>query len=1087
MTFLDWLLERGVDRATAEKYVRQVTTAGNRPLDWARESGFCPADKTLPELAVWQLYRIHAASPGAMSDAQRTTVKWCRDYRFWLEEREPAPAGEAGVSLYPILEAVRKASEDKRAPDLLMGALMLEQRHYDPTKDLRPGGARYPLCRRVALEQWEHCRREVRSALEGALLRLSGQMYGLRELLCQAAGRLTAKWGDTPGFRDSETQRLLLQMEGLNPDFSAREMTEQTDWYAMLSERELLEHMAELLAELLIQGLEQNGRGFPPQTALRTERREDLLMLTLLTPFRQVFTYGQFEGVSFKHSRRLAQLLRLGLLRVERVKGKWHTARLVPTGLTGSGAVRAEQLPLMEEVWQDRECCTLLKELVGRLDERQRAEDPDLDRETLFALAPELVLLLAAAPAEDGETLQAKSERQETVELLTAVLVRCHWANRAGGPSRQSVESLGRLIDLCKARPAAAMKALEPLMARPGGGERAAADLARRMELDELGGSLVLAELHIQRADQALTLAALTPEGKDLRDYWAVCAAASAREGRAIAVRLGEYVLAVRAALLRAEALAVGARLAVEQPGQAARCVLADFVIPCGEELEQCRGWLENELPGQRRSVELLGGSLPQEVLDRCRGSAEEVAGLCAQMVFGEGSEVRTLLRQDAGLWPAIPHDFAVAGWRGLAKKLALDCVPREARGQVLAWIPHREAKRDLFLPWYCSYLDSALCARKQYRQERVEAYLMKILLSAQNVVLTLNQVVDNALIRSLAHSAGFLWALRSGRVAVSLFGNAYNLCEYAAAQMEKEPKKYKWSSLPPVLNYDMRARRDAARCLRGECGAEALGGQFRETVMQMKEDLTILDENLPAAGRLYYYQRRTAPLLADRLNEYYDRWAGRLHLEDLRYVHETLMECWGERPIFRTDYQELAESLGKDELDIPAHRRAYFRSRQWAENHELLLEQAINVLDDTQNRLLGGQFTNYQHHVYTREERLLLPYDETTPISQGGCRIFRDTLTLTETGEQVGWDQLAERAQVMDDLVRADPGITKEGLANALGNAALDYTVSDDGDVLRLRRAAVHTSNHKKVLVEQKMSEGMIHMETEGGFNHGV
>ena len=138
-------------------------------------------------------------------------------------------------------------------------------------------------------------------------------------------------------------------------------------------------------------------------------------------------------------------------------------------------------------------------------------------------------------------------------------------------------------------------------------------------------------------------------------------------------------------------------------------------------------------------------------------------------------------------------------------------------------------------------------------------------------------------------------------------------------------------------------------------------------------------------------------------------------------------------------------------------------------------------VLSSRHNEMLGALCTDHQHHIYSEAERLILPYDETSPINQGGCRLFQDTVTTTETGVRFGWDQAPEFLARSESILHQHPGISPDELAGKLAGNELDYTISADGGALWLARGTVQTSQRQSLLVELRPHTGTIHLQTEG------
>ena len=144
-----------------------------------------------------------------------------------------------------------------------------------------------------------------------------------------------------------------------------------------------------------------------------------------------------------------------------------------------------------------------------------------------------------------------------------------------------------------------------------------------------------------------------------------------------------------------------------------------------------------------------------------------------------------------------------------------------------------------------------------------------------------------------------------------------------------------------------------------------------------------------------------------------------------------------GRKKLTRSLYQSALDALRVGNLDglktlkpfcVPevfqrgSWQRAYLESLAGDREQAQVLDPMQAILSDAQNRLLGSLCTEYQHHLYTEAERAIMPYDESSPINHSGCRVFQDTLTLTETGTQLGWEQAPEFLARSEALEREAP-----------------------------------------------------------------
>lgn len=1153
--FFRWLVDsRGLKEERAKEYERWVTVRQKDwPLDVAIQAGLCPPDRTLPELSAGQLYTIRRQSEGLLSDKLRTPLNMCLRYRAWAEL---SPLGEAedakGFCLSSVLETLRTAlpagTEDPRP--LFLGALLLDPHFrvkpdpkFSPARDLRPGGEEWPVHRAAALWNAEHRREGVRQALNGVLKGLASQddddpdhpFWDLRQVLCQWAGRLRQNSGGLSGFEGSELRRLLLQMEGWQPHFSSGGRKDpRGDWYTLLTPEALLSHLSDTLAQLMALALRYEGRTLPPAVYPTGLSHTDQLYCCLLAPFDRLLTLTLCERAQLP-GKQLARLLELGLLRVERVPYQ-NTSRLVSAG------ARLQRLPddagpgadhPIREVWSCRETRQLLLRLLDQLKESP-PEDPGL----LLAQAPELVALLAAAPPEPpveeetsaaGRTetalhqltaaleapaglsgseldaleqllgrLQFNQESGEAVRLLVELLVSSHWAIWQQGPSSQGMESLDRLISLYRKRPRTVSAAL---LALPKDGCRA--PLCAQADL-------LPAWLLGRSAADALALAQDEARSLEERCRWANRAHSAGGTAQDDALRQGAVPLAVEASLTRARALALHAELDARLGRVSAPELVEDYLILCVGTLDETFRWLEEDLPSQKALQDAAGRPLPEDTPDRLRRALEAAASFCQDRFFASDAPARAVLEGDPAVWAALPHGCADPEQRQALLAVRLSNPARQAGGPAsqtpmvpVVWSQLRRPAR-IFLPWYCSYLDSETCVRRNYRQGRLEAYLLKTVCSLQDVLLTANQVVDSSLIRNLAHEPGFLLLLRSGHIAVSFYFCYYSLRQYAAERL-KNPG-FSWSSLPADFNADQPARDAAARYLSGERREDVLPLRYRELMVRFKEDLILLDENLPSRWKAGCYQQPLAPgkpaTLADHLDLYYLRRQDQPFFQPMCRLHFLLLRrdlsAEGRKKLTRSLYQSALDALRVGNLDglktmepfcVPevfqrgSWQRAYMESLAGDREQAQVLDPMQAILSDAQNRLLGSLCTEYQHHLYTEAERAIMPYDESSPINRGGCRIFQDTLTLTETGTQLGWEQAPEFLARSEALEREAPGTSAEQLASLLSQsyAALDYGISPKGDTLWLSRGILHTSTDEDLLVEMSDQEGTIHLETEG------
>lgn len=1138
-SFVQWLADRDTSGELARRYEYWLSAAKpGWPLDFAVKNGLCPPmQATLTQLSAGQLYPIYRQSEGAMAPKYRTALNMCL---HWRTEAELRPLGlappNAVFCLFTVLDAFRclpavqgantaysHGDNDFRLAALQ--ALLLDEnfrqdRRFSAARDLRPDGKEYPVHRAVALWNLEKHRDLAADRLKQAL-----QARDLpRKPLSAAAQSLKRTFAALPGFEGSEIQRLLLIMEGWSAGSSSA-IHPGSDWYTLLTSRERLDHMAGTLIQLFEATLRWEGKGMPPAACPAGLSHTDRLYASLLSAFDRLITPTLTEESGLPSSI-LIRLLRLGLLRVE--QPPHMNTQLVYAGphLEPPGSPKADE-SIFQEVWASREPRLLLLQLLEQLE--QAPADPRL----LLQKAPELALLLAAAPPEvpaqdepppsieaariaqltaalanpaglsrkDEDALtqilgqwRAVQESKKAAAALTRLLIRCRLAIWREGPSPEGLQSLDRIAALCQQRPAASAAALNCLLPpaqRPEAG----------MELTWLSGA---------SAADALELALDKGRSPDQRLRWVNQAHNAGERARQKARLHGSFVQAVEYGLIRAKALALHAQLAARHEDAAAPELFDDFIRRCAAALWDAKQWLDTDLPQQLGLYAAAGCPLPDGTSERLSRELHCAAAFCDGALFADGSPVRRLLEQDARLWAAIPHGCTGPDqWDALCDVRlhtpAAEFAKAAGKPEPSAAVPviwrKLERPAGIFLPYYCSYLDSETAVRKQYTQSCIDVYMLKTLFSLQNILLTANQITDNALIRSLAHQPGFLELLRNGHIAVSFYADFYSLPDFAARQMASP--KFTWSSLPAELNSDQAARLAAARYLSGEQATPPLA--FRELLIQLKEDLTLLDENLPARTKAGYYQTPNTSgasalrpaVLADHLDQFFSIRKEDPFFKDMCRLHFLLLRpglAPDQRALLnRSLYQSALNALRNGRLDGLAPLKGFcdpevFRpgseQRKFSESlagNTALLDTMQAILSGAQNRMLGSLCTRYQHHLYTEAERFIMPYSEATPINHGGCRVFQDTVTLTETGTQLGWEDVPEFITRSEALSRQYPNAPADQLAGLLSQAPLDYTVSPKGDALWVDSGVLRASTDESFLVKMSRREGTIHLETEG------
>lgn len=1145
--YRQWLADSKQKPEYIDKLVNQVTVNSEKTcLGWAVKHEFCPPEATLLDLSVSALHELITQAEDLPNNL-RTYLRTC--LQFTAEQDFPI-AAPPGTLSFPLLVGELQQICPSEIAEPLMRALLLSPRFcFSSLKrwELNPDSDKYTVCRAVILENLTRRRDRVIEMLVQTVHPLLEEadpsvtyshtlLPDLRTGYVKLSSRLKKKVAQSYGFAGSAEENLLLRMDGWQFNYSTGSKADDisVDWYHALGEDCMEKHMADTFLSMIELALQHSGCAFSPLLPITQLNDTDKCYYSLLAPFERLLTPKLAKSAQIATAQ-IARMLRLGVCYIDRLpKHGTSRLRLAPAALqtlSQEPSRSPDTVRYLDRVWQDPTLVHILLHLLTELEQAPDAVSHILEK------GAELIGLLSSAPHhsdDEGNTsasalvnaltslldgslnlpalqdstkqdlrmviksLQSRQNSAEAIQKLTNLLVRCHWDILQKSPGADSAASAQRLIDLYRVRPHAVTAALAPVW---GKSKTCPGDWNFRSQIIS-GESLLLSELYGRSASDCLALAENESLPIAQRLSWANRARSDAHTAAQMAVRFEESLRTFDAQLLQARALTVLTVLSA-QTDSAAEELLSDSIIPCAQCMLSCYELLDTTLPAQKAS---LSGSAQQAFEDHCltrRFTFVRERSALHDRLFS--SLVTDVLQKDTDLWQSIPQHFATAeDWRRLAElKLHVPAddagTPNGPKAPTL-WI-RAEQPAKVFLPYYCSYLDSEITKRKQYQPGRIEAYLLKTILSMENLVLTVNQAMDNAIIRSLAYQPGFRHLLRTGHIKVSFFGPYYSLRQFAASRLTNPA--FIWSSLPHEFNLDMPARQSAARYLLEQCSARDLPLKYRTLIIRLREELTLLDENLPARSKLQSYQYpnsgRGGTSLAQKLDQFYRPRQGDPMLAELCRLHFLLLSPRADeqsrQALTRSLYQNCLDGLKHNDLrpieqmrDLcdPALYQAGSTQRKILESYtdpgkKEILDLMQTVLSSCHNEMLGALCSEHQHHIYSEAERLILPYNETTPINQGGCRLFQDTITTTETGIRFGWDQAPDFLERSQSIVRQMPHISPDLLAGKLAGNELDYTISADGGALWLARGTVHTSQHENLLVELRPHTGTIHLQTEG------
>lgn len=289
------------------------------------------------------------------------------------------------------------------------------------------------------------------------------------------------------------------------------------------------------------------------------------------------------------------------------------------------------------------------------------------------------------------------------------------------------------------------------------------------------------------------------------------------------------------------------------------------------------------------------------------------------------------------------------------------------------------EKKSQLFLPWYSSIFDSTLSSGPECTQERTEACILQILLSGRRIVMSLNQMVDNEKIRSLAEIPAFLWMLRRGLISVSLMGELKSLKEYALSRMRNPG--FVWSSRPEDFE-KQELREAAARWLEGSGSLRELPEEHRSSMVRFRDAVELIDENLPDGWTAWNHQGSEAFLkergigamigLTERLMAYYNMPNSEVEeFETMKRINRMLIDSGSISS--RSAYRRAIWAIREE--DFAALKEMYISREVLTEEcRSNLLENMIRISDVCYNQMLGQRISPYQNNVYNKETTVLLP-----------------------------------------------------------------------------------------------------------------
>lgn len=366
------------------------------------------------------------------------------------------------------------------------------------------------------------------------------------------------------------------------------------------------------------------------------------------------------------------------------------------------------------------------------------------------------------------------------------------------------------------------------------------------------------------------------------------------------------------------------------------------------------------------------------------------------------------------------------------------------------------------------------------------EVRLMAHLLTGNDVVMSLPQMVDSRLIRNLAFRKEFQILLRSGRICLSSYGNHFRLAEHCAAQMERN---FHWSSLEPDQGTgqpdyfeDPQIRQAAAEYLRSRIGERELPEAVRAQLTEFKAALRCLEENLPFDTRACFHQRKGSPAISytQELERTFDHLKRQNHsdLNKAYWIHKRIHETLIARPgvtdpgeYFRSDYygilKLIADPSGLEDLTDEAWKKMVAQcieaigtpKPEWLRKTTVVCN---NVYLDT----TGRRFTS-NLSIPNRDEDAHLFHPDARNLE------YRDSSALQDAARGLQWGDIVE----INSMLQQNPRIRLEEWLRSMDDprCVLDLVGSCSGERLLAKRVEL-TSNSGKHLKVELASAGISH-----------
>lgn len=970
-----------------------------------------------------------------------------------------------------------------------------------------------------------------------------GKQGDIWERVYGFASELHGAWKNEAEYRQSGTQWILLQLMSVKEPICSADDVFSTE----RANGTLLEKVSKLLLQLLAEQFQNDGQRFSEPsikesdfTRLDPDSRN---LLLALSPFQQldIVDCASFLKVSSPDPEKpeqlpvyLNSLIKEGFLWIEQKK-KQQYLKITPLPFQLTSHPESRMLP---ELWDNihRPSFFLLKQLLAETYRRQekllsKSGDSDLADCVEFQIHTELRFILDSVPEsttrddlrrQNAEQLQKiaaaylSTQRIENWEKLIDVVGRIYRQDndvRLSGEGKRNVISL--LVKVLAHCYGAQMLSRDPAIIASG--FDSFSQLWKRHK-EVLSGwdspslcTILNRETGCFKLPDFLLLATRLLKAVDAEYKAADDAAKQARQAQwhrylvSVESTTNDVLrenndkdrnLAIRGSCLRIRALVLQKKIGGVSDDLT---IIRNYSLPCLKELVSCQKKLfagtkvvdedktliedtikiyQDEKFHEICLPDLKPLAFTLETTDGAKAdeNAENVMKLITQyeedlknsIIEGPMSGISGEPSPSASIWPA-------------SRKSTSSC-------------------RAFYQNWYLSGLDSVVVSKGSDAKDNAKRYIMRHLLEAQNIVLSSNQILDSACIRELAHDSSFLWALKTGRITVSLHGQFDRLTDFAANFMERGyevagANAFKWSSLPELDHKDA-DRRAIAECLWDPLNAEkraALSSDIRDQATQFIDAVRILDEAIPHFHRNLRFQRGDMPNMMGLMNVRFQQIGAEKSFPDLHKLHRAISDLL-EGHASRTDYLDILKLLENPRVSsagtgiVPEKYKPLLESSDslsWIANHAVLDAAAFEV-NDVYNTMLANRFAEMKEFIYTPAERELVPYDETKRLSEGGCTSYGLKSDEITTGSSLDFADVSRLCIEIHRILLLNPLATPEeiikdlrlGSSDPLSYTELEYS---DGVVLRLARSATKVDN--KVLnheLADPQSTGTAYTETK-------